>query len=596
MSALALISCIIGNYLTRDTMANFHFRGQSSEGIVDQRPWNTAIALAPLAVSAEEQRYAREAQRLADHEVDQAFAMALRQATLRTHVLAGEALALSHKVEDLQRTVKDDQALVDSLTVQAKRPNAETIADDLEVAAAQLALDTDALNDAVSGLARQSGDERGTIQQELTAREAAVHSYDEHANSGGQTAVASARAKGTLYLRLTAWFNQRSRHDSILQAMQQADKDAASLKSQYAQLETSVNSGTIGNTHTAIQPPANAVAAAAAPLATLTKASKLESLKRLSAQSSILGILGDRLQTQQQLSAAYGKWAAQVLLQHRILWHLMLGSFAWIAFIILCAGLVGSVVHAVLKHPSIDNRRRHTLHTILLLATQGAALLCILLVIFGPPNQVPTILGLATAGLTLAFQDFIIAFLGWFVLMGKHGIRVGDWIEINGVGGEVVEIGLFRTSLLETGSWTDRGHPTGRRVTFLNKFAISGQYFNFSTTGQWMWDEIKVNIPSSEDSHEVIELIHSTVVKETERDANLAKVEWQRVTKQNGLSQFSATPAVDMRPAASGTDIIVRYVTRAADRFEMRNRLYQAVIELLHRVPSHAAASGTASK
>lgn len=596
MSALVLISCIIGNYLTRDSMADVHFtagRGdQSSEGLVDQSPWNTAAALAPLAVSAEEQRYAREASRLADHEVDQAFAMALRQAVLQRHLLTGDALTLSHKVEDLQKTVKDDQALVNSLTEQAKRPNAASVADDLEVATAQLALDNDVLNDAASVLARQSGDQRGVIQQELTARETAMHLYDERANSGGQTAVASARAKGTLYRRLTAWFSQRSRHDSIVQAMQQADRDAASLKSQYAQLETPVHSGTIANTHTAVQPPANGVAAAAAPLAIQTKANKLESIKRLSAQSSILGILGDRLQTQQQLSAVYGKWAAQVLLQHRILWHLMLESFAWIAFIILCAGLVGSLVHAVLKQPSIDNRRRRTLHTILILATQGVALLCILLVIFGPPNQVPTILGLATAGLTVAFQDFIIAFLGWFVLMGKNGIRVGDWIEINGVGGEVVEIGLFRTSLLETGNWTDRGHPTGRRVTFLNKFAISGQYFNFSTTGQWMWDEIKVNIPSSEDSHEIIELIQNTVVKETEKDATLAQVEWQRVTKQNGLRQFSATPAVDMRPAASGTDIIVRYVTRAADRFEMRNRLYQAVIDLLHRAPSHVAASG----
>ncbi len=176
--------------------------------------------------------------------------------------------------------------------------------------------------------------------------------------------------------------------------------------------------------------------------------------------------------------------------------------------------------------------------------------------------------------------------------MGRNGIRVGDWIEINGIGGEVVEIGLFRTSLLETGNWTDRGHPTGRRVTFLNKFAISGQYFNFSTTGQWMWDEIKVNVPSSAESHRLIELIQDTVVKETEKDTNLAKVEWQRVMNQNGLSQFSATPALDMRPAASGTDIIVRYVTRAPDRLEMRNRLYQAVIDLLHRAPSNAMTSG----
>ena len=78
--------------------------------------------------------------------------------------------------------------------------------------------------------------------------------------------------------------------------------------------------------------------------------------------------------------------------------------------------------------------------------------------------------------------------------MGRNGIRVGDWVEINGVGGEVVEISLLRTTLLETGNWTDSGHPTGRKVTFVNSFAIEGHYFNFSTSGQWLWDELTVSV------------------------------------------------------------------------------------------------------
>jgi hypothetical protein len=112
----------------------------------------------------------------------------------------------------------------------------------------------------------------------------------------------------------------------------------------------------------------------------------------------------------------------------------------------------------------------------------------VLLFIFGAPSQTPTILGLATAGLTIIFQDFILAFFGWFILMGKNGIRVGDWVEINGVGGEVVEIGLFRTALLETGNWTDKGHPTGRRVTFINNFAHR-PVLPASPPRQWMWDD-----------------------------------------------------------------------------------------------------------
>src|ERR1700678_4334206 len=104
-----------------------------------------------------------------------------------------------------------------------------------------------------------------------------------------------------------------------------------------------------------------------------------------------------------------------------------------------------------------------------------------------------------------------------------------------------------------------------------------------------MWDEISVNIPSSADAYKTIEEIHKAVLKETEKDAQLAEDEWQKSSKANGLTQFKATPAVDMRPAASGIDILVRYVTRAGDRFETRNRLYQSVIDLLHK--SDASAS-----
>src|SRR5580698_217610 len=241
---------------------------------------------------------------------------------------------------------------------------------------------------------------------------------------------------------------------------------------------------------------------------------------------------------------------------------------------------------AAAHRSGVDQRSLHTLRTIIILGVQFVVVLLVLLVIFGAPSQVPTILGLGAAGLTGVFQDFILAFFGWCVLMGRNGIRVGDGVEINGVGGEVVEIGVFRTALLETGNWTDKGHPTGRRVTFINNFAITGQYFNFSTAGQWMWDEISVHVPPGVDSNKTIEAIHNTVLKETEKDATLAEQEWQKTTGLNGLSQFKATPSVDLRPAASGVDIVVRYVIRAGDRFETRNRLYQSVIDLLHNPQS----------
>jgi len=572
--AVVLVVCLVASFLTRGVMATLPFLKAkrtgatlgTPAGLVDQKPWQTIQALAPLAVSGEEKRHAHNAERLADHEVDQAFAQALRQASMeiQTQNLTGEALELQQKVAMLQGMAKDDQAKVDSLTAAAKGANPPGT-DDLDIAKAQLQLDNDELADATEDLARVSGDKRGQIQQELTAREAAMKKFDEQGDGGGPNAVQTATKYGTLAGRISAWFDQRSRMDQIQQAKAEADADIATLTAQHNDVEKKLAEG------------ANAAKDASE---TKGRAARLAQMHSL---AQIHGILDDRIATQKQLSATYGKWSDQVKLQHNIVVHLVLQSVAAIAFIALCGALIGAGVRKLLERLTVDRRTLHTMQTIAGLGIQFVTLLLILLVVFGVPSQMPTILGLTTAGLTVVFQDFILAFFGWFVLMGKNGIRVGDWVEINGVGGEVVDIGLFRTSLLETGNWTDKGHPTGRRVTFINNFAISGQYFNFSTSGQWMWDEIVVNVPSGPNSQRVIEAIRTAVQHETENDTKLAEVEWQRATKQRGLSHFTAEPSVDMRPAAAGVDVIVRYVTRATNRFDMRNRLYEAVVGLLHK-------------
>src|SRR5580698_7273910 len=118
--AALLVLCLVAAWLTRGSMAHLPFlrvKGAAAQNtLVDQRPWQTIESLAPLAVSAEEQSLASEAERLADHDVDQAFAFALRQASFQNHTLTGDALAAQKKVAQLQALVKEDQAKVDALT------------------------------------------------------------------------------------------------------------------------------------------------------------------------------------------------------------------------------------------------------------------------------------------------------------------------------------------------------------------------------------------------------------------------------------------------------------------------------------------------
>jgi small-conductance mechanosensitive channel len=571
---IVLAGTLAGAFLTRGVMAYLPFlqarKGDWTgayvpPGVVDQRPWQTAATLAALAQSAEEKELAREAERLADHEVDQAFSQSLRQASLEKPILSGKALALQQRVTELHETIKNDQSRVASLSAGAgTRPaGAVSYDSDLEIAKAQLGLDQNELTDSIEDLARESGSQRVKLQQELAARQAAMKQYRDSASEDDkQTAVASAEQYKTFAQQLSTWRSLRKRKQLIAQAEQLARADVAALTADQASLKTEAAG------------PGDKVVGE-------SSSERIDRLRQISAQQNIQSILSDRLGAHQQLVALYGRWGEQVEIQRKIVLHLILRSLAWIAAICVLVILAGWALQLALEKMVRDPRQKQTLKTVLNLGTQLVGLLLILLTIFGVPQQMPTILGLATAGLTVVFQDFILAFCGWFVLMGPNGVRVRDWVEIDGVGGEVVQLGLFRTWLLETGNWTANGHPTGRRVSFLNGYAIRGKYFNFSTVGQWMWDEIKVTVPPGTDIHALIKGIYEATVKATEADAKMAEAEWKRVTHEEGSPQFSAMPSVNLRPAGAGVDIVIRYITRAGVRVETRNHLFAMIVELM---------------
>jgi small-conductance mechanosensitive channel len=471
---------------------------------------------------------------------------------------------LQKRVSERQQTVKNDETRIAALGASAGAKSPGTISSsDLEIAKAQLGLDQTELADSIEDLARESGDQRPKLQQELAARQAAMKQYKDRASEDdGQTAVASAEQYRTLAQQLSTWRSLRNRRHLIAQAEQLAKDDVAALTTDREGLKT------------------EAASLAAKPVGE-SASERIDRLQRISAQQNILSILNDRLGAQQQLVALYGRWEQQVELQQKIAIHLIVQSLAFIAAICIVVVLAGWGLQLALEKIVHDPRQKQTLKTVLNLGTQLIGLFLILLIIFGVPRQMPTILGLVTAGLTVVFQDFILAFCGWFVLMGPNGVRVRDWVEIDGVGGEVVQLGLFRTWLLETGNWTAHGHPTGRRVSFLNGYAIRGKYFNFSTVGQWMWDEIKVSVPPGTSIHTLFKGIYEATVKITEADAKRAEAEWKKVTHEEGSPQFSAMPSVNLRPAGAGVDIVIRYITRAGVRLETRNRLFAVIVELM---------------
>ena len=308
----------------------------------------------------------------------------------------------------------------------------------------------------------------------------------------------------------------------------------------------------------------------------------LQALKRFMSDQRTLADMDKRLQFVKDLAEVYEGWTAIVETHRRSALHQVLKSLTAILSVLVLMFCGTLLVKHLLTGAAKERTRMGTLRSVTIFALQILGIMVILFMVIGVPTQLTTLIGLAGAGLTVAMKDFIVAFFGWFVLMGKNGIRVGDWVEIDGVAGEVVEVGLLRTILLETGGLSDSAHPTGRRVAFVNSFAIEGHFFNFSTSGQWMWDELKVAVPSEQDLYPFIDAIQKQAEEMTRANTKLAEQEWHGTSKRYRVQSFSTVPRISVVPVAKGIELHVGYITRAYESHETRARLNQSLVDLMH--------------
>jgi small-conductance mechanosensitive channel len=594
----------------------------SSQQIVDTSALQTAQQLAPLAVTHWEQEYAQQALRLADRAVDLSFTAALEDAKANPAPLTTETAPLAARVKDADARLNLDQDRVAQLTeaLGKARPSAkDDVQDQIDLAKAQESLDQDELDDAHEDLTRAGGDKLSLVQDQLDQHEASeAHTGKPGAGGGGsgtgQAASPESSRAANLVAQVEAIFSLRTKESLLQQARQNAlvriTKDTAEHEALEKQLDdekaqkkilrrravadagakssgagaqgaASAPAGSSGSgpVNPAVNAPGNS---AAAPTdAAGAAVSQLTFVKHLSADQKALALYDKRMEAEEALGTTYSNWLALVVARRHAFLHGLFLCVLWIALVALFVFLANIWVQRLFAELSLDRRQLHTMQGVTMFAVQVIGACLILLIVFGMPSNFATVLALAGAGITVAMKDFIVGFFGWFVLMGNNGIRPGDWVEINGVAGEVLQVGLLHTVILETGSWADAGHPTGRKVTFVNSFAIEGHYFNFSTSGQWLWDEIQVQAPAGKDPYAVADAIQKLAAEDTKKNADLAKQEWERVTPSYAQKTFSAVPSLSVTPSGAGVDIRVRYLTRADERHEVRGRLYRSVVEML---------------
>lgn len=567
----------------------------TTQATVDETPLTTARRLAEMPTSADELPFAKEALNISDKDMDEAYDAAEREIRDHPPALSAEAKEIAIRLRAAEGALDADDALVKRLTdEEAKASGARKDALDHQLtnAKSDQGGHQDEVDDAKEDLKRAGGDPDSMIEALMDKHKTSADAVDKERDTVAATAATP--QNGLIHV-FSQWSALHQKQLLLWDAKQQAEAAAALFSAKHNALEAQVNADKQSAKQSGGQENAGPGANSGAPQTNLTAEQTSAGVSKAKGRSSNqknMSSFDKRIENQKQLAANYAAWIGVAASEQRSLVHRALIGIAVILGILLIGLFFEGWVERLLGRTKLDRRQVESLKTVTRVALQVLGVVFILLVVFGPPSQLGTFLGLAGAGLTVALKDFIVGFIGWFVLMGKNGVRLGDWVEINGVTGEVVELGMFHTVLLETGNWTDSGHPTGRRVTFTNSFAIEGHYFNFSTSGQWLWDELQIVLPTGRNPYPLVAAIQKKVTEATAESARLAEQEWKRAAGSRDMSGLSAAPAINVKPIAGGVEIAVRYITRAHERYQLRAELNQAAVKLIEPESASALHAG----
>jgi len=259
-----------------------------------------------------------------------------------------------------------------------------------------------------------------------------------------------------------------------------------------------------------------------------------------------------------------------------------------LGFVLALVWAVAEVWRRAIYRYVRETRRRYQMLLLRRIALWLAIALVITFSFASELGSLATFAGLLTAGVAVALQNVILSIAAYFFLIGKFGVRVGDRVQIAGVSGEVVEIGLVRMHIMEFGSNGRDLQPTGRVVAFSNSFVfqpMAGMFKQIPGTN-FVWHEIKLTLPADSDYG----LAEQRMIKAV--DTAFAPyhdtLEQQRSLMERNLSSVSIgplQPRTGLKLTPSGLEVRVTFPVQISQASEIDDRVTREILKELDHEP-----------
>lgn len=188
-------------------------------------------------------------------------------------------------------------------------------------------------------------------------------------------------------------------------------------------------------------------------------------------------------------------------------------------------------------------------------------------------------LGVAGAGIAFALQEVIASFAGWLAIMFGGFYKTGDRVELGGIKGDVMDIGVLRTTVMETGQWIDGDLYNGRIVLIANSFIFKAPVFNYSGEFPFLWDEIKIPVQFGS-NYDMAEAILLEVGREVAGDLTaLSQEKWHALQRKYLLEDSQTEPMVSLVANDNWVEFTLRYVVSYKKRRFTKTSLFKKILQ-----------------
>ena len=253
---------------------------------------------------------------------------------------------------------------------------------------------------------------------------------------------------------------------------------------------------------------------------------------------------------------------------------------------LVCAAFGTVLIHGVfrllertLPRNFRERDARYRVRKFIVFAGYAVVMLFVTILFEDRLGRVSIALGVAGAGVVVALQDVIASFAGWFAIGLSNLYAVGHRIQVGETKGDVIDISIMRTTVMETGSWVSRDLYSGRVVRIPNSYVLKGPVFNYSQGFRFVWDEIKVPLTAGSDQHLAREIL-LRVAKETVAGyLTEAENSWKKVADNYRLENPSLEPTVSLVVNTGSLEFTLSYIVDYTNRTSMKDRLFTHIVE-----------------